>query len=46
MGTGPFEQFQHLAQSVKGGVISDCGHWIMEEQSAKLLENLTQFLRQ
>jgi pimeloyl-ACP methyl ester carboxylesterase len=46
MGTGPFEQFQRLAGSVKGGVIDDCGHWIIEEQPARLLEDLEQFLRE
>jgi pimeloyl-ACP methyl ester carboxylesterase len=46
MGMEPFEQFQRLAQSVKGGVIDDCGHWIMKEQPARLLEDLEQFLRE
>lgn len=35
-----------IADSVKGGVISDRGHWVMEEQPAKLLEDLGQFLRE
>jgi len=44
MGTGPFEQFQQLATSVRGSVIDDCGHWVIEEQPARLLEELGQFL--
>jgi pimeloyl-ACP methyl ester carboxylesterase len=46
MGMGPFEQFQQLAESVTGGVINDCGHWVIEEQPTRLLEDLGQFLHE
>lgn len=45
MGMGPFEQFQQLADTVHGGVISDCGHWPSEEQPAQLGAALAEFLR-
>jgi pimeloyl-ACP methyl ester carboxylesterase len=35
-----------LSWSMKEAVIDDCGHWIMEEQPARLLEDLEQFLRE
>lgn len=44
MGVGPFEQFQHLAQAVRGGVITGSGHWVIEEQPDKILTELTEFL--
>ena len=46
MGMGPFEQFQSLAETIKGGVIDNCGHWVIEEQPSQLLEDLEEFLRQ
>jgi pimeloyl-ACP methyl ester carboxylesterase len=46
MGMGPFEQFQSLAETIKGGVIDNCGHWVIEEQPSRLLEDLGEFLRQ
>ena len=46
MGMGPFEQFQSLAETIKGGVIDNCGHWVVEEQPGQLLEGLEVFLRQ
>ena len=45
MGMGPFEQFQRLAETVHGGVISNCGHWVAEEQPAQVISELTEFLR-
>jgi pimeloyl-ACP methyl ester carboxylesterase len=45
MGMGPFEQFQHLALDVRGGVIKDCGHWVAEEQPALVAEDLNRFLK-
>jgi len=42
MGMGPFEQFQHLAETVTGGVIENCGPWVTEEQPVQVLE---EFLR-
>jgi pimeloyl-ACP methyl ester carboxylesterase len=44
MGIGPFEQFQHLAQTVRGGVITGSGHWVIEEQPDKILAELMEFL--
>ena len=46
MGMGPLEQFRSLAETVKGGVIDNCGHWVLEEQPGQLLEGLEEFLRQ
>jgi pimeloyl-ACP methyl ester carboxylesterase len=46
MGMGPFEQFHHLAETVTGGVIENCGHWVIEEQPDRVLEDLGEFLRQ
>ena len=46
MGMGPFEQFHHLAETVTGGVIENCGHWVTEEQPGRVLEDLGEFLRQ
>jgi pimeloyl-ACP methyl ester carboxylesterase len=46
MGMGPFEQFRSLAETVNGGVIDNCGHWVIEEQPGQLLEGLEEFLRQ
>jgi pimeloyl-ACP methyl ester carboxylesterase len=45
MGIGPFEQFQHLAQTVRGGVITGSGHWVIEEQPDQILAQLKDFLR-
>ncbi len=45
MGLGPFEQFQQLAGTVRGGVISESGHWVVEEQPAQILTELEAFLR-
>ncbi len=45
MGRGPLEQFQQLAETVHGGVISNCGHWVAEEQPAQVVSELTEFLR-
>jgi pimeloyl-ACP methyl ester carboxylesterase len=42
---GPFEQFHHLAETVTGGVIENCGHWVIEEQPGRVLEGLGEFLR-
>ena len=44
MGIGPFEQFQHLAQTVRGGVVTGSGHWVIEEQPDKILAELLEFL--
>lgn len=44
MGIGPFEQFQHLAGTVQGGVIADSGHWAIEEQPAQIITELEAFL--
>ena len=46
MGMGPLEQFRSLAETVKGGVIDNCGHWVIEEQPGQLLEGLEELLRQ
>jgi pimeloyl-ACP methyl ester carboxylesterase len=48
IGTGfrGWEQFRSLAETVKGGVIDNCGHWVIEEQPGQLLEGLEEFLRQ
>ena len=46
MGMGPFEQFHHLAETVTGGVIENCGHWVIDEQPGRVLEDLGEFLRQ
>lgn len=44
MGIGPFEQFQQLAHTVQGGVIADSGHWVIEEQTDKIVAELKKFL--
>ena len=44
MGIGPFEQFQQLAHTVQGGVIADSGHWVIEEQTDKIVAELKEFL--
>ena len=45
-GGGPAEQFHHLAETVTGGVIENCGHWVIEEQPGRVLEDLGEFVRQ
>ncbi|MEO9338654.1 alpha/beta hydrolase [Mesorhizobium sp. SB112] len=45
MGMGPYEQFQHLADQVCGGVIHESGHWIIEEQPSQVAKALNSFLR-
>ena len=45
MGRGPLEQFQQLAETAQGGVIADSGHWVIEEQPAKVIAQLEAFLR-
>jgi len=44
MGLGPFEQFQSLAGAVHGGVIPGSGHWVIEEQPARVISELEAFL--
>ncbi len=44
MGLGPFEQFQSLAGTVHGGVIPGSGHWVIEEQPARVISELEAFL--
>lgn len=44
MGLGPFEQFEHLAAIRRGGVINESGHWVIEEQPARVLNELEEFL--
>ncbi len=44
MGLGPFEQFQHLAGTVRGGIIPGSGHWVIEEQPAQIIAELEAFL--
>jgi pimeloyl-ACP methyl ester carboxylesterase len=44
MGIDPVEQFQRLAQTVRGGVITGSGHWVIEEQPDKILAELMEFL--
>ena len=44
MALGPLEQFQHLADIVRGGVVARSGHWVIEEQPAMLINELEEFL--
>ena len=44
MGSGPFEQFQHLAEIVYGGPITGSGHWLIEEQPDAVARELEKFL--
>lgn len=44
MGIGPFEQFRQLAHTAQGDVIADSGHWVIEEQTDKLVANSRNFL--
>lgn len=44
MGLGPLEQFQDLAETVRGGVIFDSGHWVIEEQPEQTINALRGFL--
>ncbi|MCZ7440311.1 alpha/beta hydrolase [Micromonospora sp. WMMC241] len=39
------EQVRRYADSVTGAVVEDCGHWLFEEQPAKLAALLLPFLR-
>lgn len=45
MGLGPLEQFRQLAEMAQGGVVTDSGHWVIEEQPAKVIAQLEAFLR-
>lgn len=45
MGLGPLEQFQQLAEIAQGGVVTDSGHWVVEEQPAQVIAQLEAFLR-
>jgi pimeloyl-ACP methyl ester carboxylesterase len=42
-GQAPLLSMRALADNVRGGVIERCGHWIVEEQTAYLIEQLTTF---
>jgi pimeloyl-ACP methyl ester carboxylesterase len=42
-GHGALRTVERLAESVKRGVIDDCGHWIIEEQPTRLLETSNNF---
>lgn len=42
-GQAPLLSMRELAENVRGGVIERCGHWIAEEQTAYLIEQLTTF---
>jgi pimeloyl-ACP methyl ester carboxylesterase len=44
IGAGVEACMRMLADDVQGGVISDCGHWVAEEQPAVVLELLEAFL--
>jgi len=45
-GQAPLLSMRELAENVRGGVIERCGHWIVEEQTAYLIEQLTTFFAQ
>jgi pimeloyl-ACP methyl ester carboxylesterase len=40
-----FNKMKTLAENVQGGVIENCGHFIAEEQPAKLSEQLLLFFK-
>jgi len=42
-GQAPLLSMRELADNVRGGVIEHCGHWIVEERTAYLIEQLTTF---
>jgi pimeloyl-ACP methyl ester carboxylesterase len=42
-GQAPLLSMRELAENVRGGVIEDCGHWIVEEQTDYLIDQLTTF---
>ena len=37
------QSLQRVAQDVRGGVVKDCGHWIVDEQPGVLLDELLTF---
>jgi pimeloyl-ACP methyl ester carboxylesterase len=42
-GQAPLMSMRQLADDVRGGVIENCGHWIVEEQTAYLTNQLLTF---
>ena len=42
-GQAPLLSMRELAENVRGGVIERCGHWIVEEQTDYLIDQLTTF---
>jgi pimeloyl-ACP methyl ester carboxylesterase len=42
-GQAPLLSMRELAENVRGGVIEHCGHWIVEEQTDYLIDQLTTF---
>ena len=45
-GGGMLMQMEKLAEKAKGGVIEDCGHFVMEEQPEVVAGRLLEFLRE
>jgi len=46
VGGGMLMQMEKLAEKAKGGVIEDCGHFVMEEQPEVVAGRLLEFLRE
>jgi pimeloyl-ACP methyl ester carboxylesterase len=42
-GQAPLLSMRELAENVRGGVVEHCGHWIVEEQTDYLIDQLTTF---
>jgi len=45
-GQAPLFSMRELADDVRGGVIENCGHWIVEEQTEYLTKQLLAFFEQ
>jgi len=44
-GPGPLVAMRRVAADVRGGVVTDSGHWLMEEQPEEMASRLKEFLR-
>lgn len=43
-GAGTLDSLQRVATDVRGGIIEDCGHWMVEEQPEEITRQMLTFL--
>ena len=46
VGNRTISEMEQVAENVQGGLITDCGHWIADEQPEQLLQHLFTFFTQ